>query len=55
MGWQSCDDTFKQVRLYFPSEQEALKFAQAKGWHATVQAEKIKAVKPRNYSDNFKA
>ncbi|HCK32264.1 MAG: oxidoreductase [Micavibrio sp.] len=55
MGWQSCDDTFKQVRLYFPSEQEALKFAQSKGWHATVQAEKIKAVKPRNYTDNFKA
>lgn len=55
MGWQASEDTFKQVRLYFPTEQEALKFAQSKGWHATVQAEKTKSVKPRSYADNFKA
>ena len=54
MGWQSSEDTDNQVKLYFSSDQDALKFAQKKGWRAIVQGEKHKKVKPRNYADNFK-
>lgn len=54
MGWNSCGDTLNQVRLKFPTVEQAIEFARGKGWAYTVQATHERRVKPRNYVDNFK-
>jgi hypothetical protein len=54
MGWNSCGDTLNQVRLYFSSAEEAVAFAQKKGWGYSVQIPHERRVRPRNYVDNFK-
>ena len=54
MGWTSSCDTLNQVMLHFPSQEEAIRFAQDKGWAYTVLPEHERIVKPRNYVDNFK-
>ncbi len=54
MGWTSSADTLNQVKLSFSSCDEAVSFAQKKGWNYSVQEEQIRRLKPRNYGDNFK-
>ena len=54
MGWTSSGDTLGQVRLKFPTKQDAEAFAQDKGWSFTTLPEHQRIVKPRNYTDNFK-
>jgi hypothetical protein len=55
MGWNSAGDTLNQVRLKFQSAEEAVSFAEKKGWGYTVQATHERKVVPRNYADNFKS
>lgn len=54
MGWTSSEDTLNQVRLKFPTLDEAVRFAQVKGWSYSVLPPHERKVKPRNYVDNFK-
>lgn len=54
MGWTACHGTEEQVRLYFSTKEEAIQFVQNKGWQYSVAKERVKRVKPRNYSDNFR-
>jgi len=54
MGWVSSGDTLNQVQLNFKSKEDAIGFADKKGWAYSVQEEQIRRLKPRNYSDNFK-
>lgn len=54
MGWTSSGDTLNQVKLNFSSAEDAVKYAESKGWDYSVQAENVRRVKPRNYGDNFK-
>lgn len=54
MGWSASADTKNQVHLRFSSQEEALSFAQEKGWTVDLQPPSQKRIKPRNYSDNFK-
>lgn len=54
MGWVSSGDTNSQVRLSFASAEEAVKFAQGKGWGYVVQPSHARRVVPRNYVDNFR-
>lgn len=54
MGWTASDDTLNQVRLSFPTMDEAVAYAQKKGWGYTVQPAHQRIVRPRNYVDNFK-
>lgn len=54
MGWTSSGDTLNQVKLKFPTLDEAVRFAQSKGWGYTVMPAHERKVKPRNYVDNFK-
>lgn len=54
MGWSASADTDNQVRLGFATAEEALAFARAKGWEATVLPERARKVRPRNYADNFR-
>ncbi len=54
MGWTSSGDTLNQVRLKFESKEEAIAFAERKGWNYTVQDPHQRRVVPKNYADNFR-
>ncbi|HYD65226.1 ETC complex I subunit [Azospirillum sp.] len=54
MGWISSGDTLNQVKLRFDSKEDAIAFAERKGWEYTVQDAPVRRVRPRNYADNFR-
>ena len=54
MGWVSSGDTLNQIRLRFATKDDAIAYATRKGLAFTVEAERERRVRPRNYSDNFK-
>lgn len=54
MGWTACGDTLNQIKLKFPTLEEAVKFAESKGWTYVVSPQHFRKVKPRNYVDNFR-
>jgi len=54
MGWTAADDTLNEVRLTFKTVEEAVAFAQKKGWDYSLGHAHARKVKPRNYSDNFR-
>lgn len=56
MGWTSARDTAQQLRevLYFPTEADAVGFAQREGFHYTVLPYHAKVIKPKAFADNFK-
>lgn len=54
MGWTTSSDTLNQVKLEFASSEDAVAYAEKKGWSYSVLPEKVRRIKPRNYSDNFK-
>lgn len=54
MGWTSSEDTLNQVALKFPTKEEAVAFAERKGWDYFLAPEHERKVTPRNYGDNFR-
>jgi|SRR4051794_4397061 len=54
MGWISSGDTLNQVRLKFETKEDAIAFAERKGWDYSVQEAHARRVRPRNYADNFR-
>ncbi|HRK97986.1 MAG TPA: ETC complex I subunit [Alphaproteobacteria bacterium] len=54
MGWTSSGDTLNQVKLKFPTLEQAKGFAEAKGWTFTVIEYQERKIVPKNYVDNFK-
>lgn len=54
MGWIASGDTLNQIRLQFDSREEAIAFAERKGWQYSVQDAMQRRVRPRNYADNFR-
>ncbi len=54
MGWTSSGDTLNQVKLTFPTREDAVAFAERKGWGFSVQDPHQRRVRPRNYADNFR-
>lgn len=54
MGWTASGDTLNQVRLNFKTAEDAVAYAQSKGWQYIVQPQHERRVVPRNYGDNFK-
>lgn len=55
MGWTGSGDTQAQVRLSFPTKEEALEYAQEKGLEAVVtEPHKRKPnIRPGGYGENF--
>ena len=55
MGWNGSHDTRNQVRLSFPTKEEAIAFAQREGYAYTVADDRPqKAPRPKSYADNFR-
>lgn len=55
MGWISAGDTLNQVRLKFDSREDAVAFADRKGWSYDLQEARSRRIPPKNYADNFRA
>ncbi len=55
MGWTSSADTQSQVRITFETQEEAVRFAQARGLDYIVQEPKKRKpiMRQRGYAENF--
>jgi ETC complex I subunit conserved region len=54
MGWSSAQDTLNQVRLRFPTLDEAAAFADKHGLEYTIIEPNARTPKPKSYADNFR-
>lgn len=54
MGWTASGDTLNQVKITFETEEEAIAFADKKGWGYTIIEPQARQLKGRTYLDNFK-
>ena len=54
MGWTTSRDTRRQVRLSFATLEEAVAYAEKHGLEYAVERTHERAVKPKNYADNFR-
>jgi hypothetical protein len=53
MGWVGQGTTTDQVRLTFPSKQEAVAHARRNGWAVKVQEPTARTHQLKSYADNF--
>ena len=54
MGWTQSDGTLDQIRLKFSTLEEATAYAEKAGLYYKVEPERVRSLKPKNYSDNFR-
>ena len=55
MGWTGSGDTRSQVRLKFPSREEAVAYAERRGLAYRVEEPRERTLRARSYADNFRA
>lgn len=54
MGWTSSRDTIRQVRMEFPTREDAVAYAERHGIEYRVEDERTKREKKLAYADNFR-
>jgi hypothetical protein len=54
MGWSSARDTLNQVRMRFPTLDEATAFAKKLGLDYSVIEPQARSSKAKSYADNFR-
>jgi hypothetical protein len=54
MGWVGSRDTLQQVRLTFPSKEQAIAFTERQGWPFIVIEPHEMKIRPKSYADNFR-
>ncbi|WND01926.1 ETC complex I subunit [Temperatibacter marinus] len=54
MGWTGTKDALQQVKLSFPSQDEAEAYAKRKGIDYDVKPQQSRRVRFQAYADNFK-
>ena len=53
MGWETSQDTMSEVKLEFPSKEQAISYAKKNNiYYNVVEPQKIKIIK-KSYADNF--
>jgi hypothetical protein len=55
MGWSGSRNTQEQLILRFESKDEALAYAQKKGYTVELRDPNAREIKPKAYSNNFAA
>ncbi|MBP6985588.1 MAG: ETC complex I subunit [Alphaproteobacteria bacterium] len=53
MQWTATTSTIKQIKLFFPTKEQAIQFAENKSWSYHVMEPKTKKIIPKSYTDNF--
>ena len=54
MGWTSSADTLNQIRIHFPTREEAIAYAERHGVEYNVQETAIRRIRPKSYTDRFR-
>jgi hypothetical protein len=54
MGWTMSSDTQTQVRLRFPSKEDAIRHCEREGYMYTVEAPRERKIRPKTYHENFR-
>ena len=54
MGWSSAQDTLNEVRMRFPTLDEAVAFAKKHGFDFTIIEPHARTPKAKSYADNFR-
>jgi ETC complex I subunit conserved region len=54
MGWSSAQDTLNEVKLHFPTLEEAVAFANKRGLDYTITEPNTRTPKAKSYADNFR-
>jgi hypothetical protein len=54
MGWIGSADTQAQVRLTFPTREEAIAYAEKSGIAYDLELPQPRRVRPKAYADNFR-
>jgi ETC complex I subunit-like protein len=54
MGWSSARDTLNEVKLRFPTLDEAVAFATKHGLEYTVIEPQLRTLKAKSYAENFR-
>lgn len=55
MGWNGSTDTQAQVRLRFPTKEEAVAYATRNGITYDLELPIVRKIRQKAYADNFKA
>ena len=55
MNWTGTRETQSQVKLYFASCEDACRYAQKNQLPYHVSTPQVRLIKPKSYSDNFRA
>lgn len=53
MGWSGSHDTSRQLKLRFPSKEDAIAYAKRRDLTYRIQEPKERVVRARAYADNF--
>ena len=53
MGWNSSLDTKSQIKVFFNTKEQAIKWAKKNNYQYFVEDPKKRKIKPKNYSSNF--
>ena len=53
MGWNTMPSTLTQIKLTFPTKEEAIAYATAKKIEYSVSEPKKAVVPPKSYAENF--
>ena len=53
-GWAGSGDTREQLRLAFPTAEEAVAYAEKQGWEHVLVPAPEKTLKLQAYADNFR-
>ena len=53
MGWAGSHDTSRQLKMQFPTKEDAVAYAKRRGLSYRVQEPRDRVIKPRAYADNF--
>jgi ETC complex I subunit conserved region len=54
MGWSSAQDTLNEVRMHFPTLDEAVAFAKKHALDYTIMEPHARTPKAKSYADNFR-
>ena len=53
MGWAGSHDTSRQLKLRFPSKEDAIAYAKRRGLTYRTQEPRERVVQVKTYADNF--
>ncbi len=53
MGWNSSLDTKSQIKIFFETKEQAIKWAKNNNYQFFVEDPQTRNIKPKSYSANF--